>query len=147
MGKNTSLWTVCFIYNIFVCQVKMNIIIKNVTIKIYFLFCVQSEDPQLEFDFNCEYRVLWKTEHACPDVAVTSSTCRLHNPQRNLDIDLSPLTNSPGTTKWDSKNEDVEASHLISSHLISFHFYKDNTVLENITNKLYIKLTLFSSKL
>lgn len=58
-----------------------------------------SEDPQLEFDFNCEYRVLWKTEHACPDVAVTSSTCRLHNPQRNLDIDLSPLTNSPGVDK------------------------------------------------
>ena len=56
----------------------------------------QSEDPQLEFDFNCEYRVLWKTEHACPDVAVASSTCRLHNPQRNIDIDLTPLTNSPG---------------------------------------------------
>lgn len=32
-------------------------------------------------------------------MAVTSSTCRLHNPQRNLDIDLSPLTNSPGVDK------------------------------------------------
>lgn len=95
-------------------------IIKNITIKIiiFFLFCVQSEDPQLEFDFNCEYRVLWKTEHACPDVAVTSSTCHLHNPQRNLDIDLSPLTNSPGTTQGGSKKEDVDIKQLLSSVVI-----------------------------
>ncbi|XP_062610067.1 cation-independent mannose-6-phosphate receptor-like [Saccostrea cucullata] len=58
-----------------------------------------SEDPELEFDFNCQYRVLWKTEHACPEVAITSSTCQLSNPQRNLDVDLTPLTNPPGVDK------------------------------------------------
>ncbi|XP_056014073.1 cation-independent mannose-6-phosphate receptor-like [Ostrea edulis] len=58
-----------------------------------------SEDPVLEFDFNCQYRVLWKTEHACPEVAVTSSSCRLNDPQRNIDLDLTPLTNSPGVDK------------------------------------------------
>jgi hypothetical protein len=61
----------------------------------YLLF-FQSKEPLLIYDFNCQYNVQWYTEHACCESVITSDTCRSTQEDRNIDIDLSPLTHDPG---------------------------------------------------
>ncbi|KAK3097488.1 hypothetical protein FSP39_010082 [Pinctada imbricata] len=55
-----------------------------------------SEDPKLVFQFNCQFRVEWKTEHACPMKTVTAkNSCVLKQEDRNIDFNLQPLSVPP----------------------------------------------------
>ena len=56
-----------------------------------------SKEPLLIYDFNCQYNVQWYTEHACGESVITSDTCRITQEDRNIDIDLSPLTHNPAS--------------------------------------------------
>ncbi|OWF52457.1 cation-independent mannose-6-phosphate receptor-like [Mizuhopecten yessoensis] len=49
------------------------------------------KDPVMVADFNCQFRIVWETEHACAEVDITNKTCRLVKESENIDIDLSPL--------------------------------------------------------
>jgi len=56
----------------------------------------QSKDPLLVADFNCQYRVVWETEHACRETDITSKTCKLVRPEDDINIDLTPLRHQRG---------------------------------------------------
>jgi hypothetical protein len=47
-------------------------------------------------DFNCQYVIEWETEYACPDAKLYNNTCVLTKQDADIDIDLRPLTRSPG---------------------------------------------------
>ncbi|XP_076077705.1 cation-independent mannose-6-phosphate receptor-like [Mytilus galloprovincialis] len=69
-----------------------------------------SKDPILISDFNCQYKIEWYTEHACKESFITSKTCRITQEDRNIDINLSPLThdkasNHPYEAKTMLKNQ------------------------------------------
>ncbi|XP_066452075.1 cation-independent mannose-6-phosphate receptor [Eleutherodactylus coqui] len=54
-------------------------------------------DPKLTASSNCRYEVEWVTENACHTEYLESDNCTLINKERGISIDLSPLTEKPGT--------------------------------------------------
>ncbi|XP_075719002.1 cation-independent mannose-6-phosphate receptor [Rhinoderma darwinii] len=64
-------------------------------------------DPKLTASSNCHYEVEWVTENACHTDYLESDNCTLISKDRGISIDLSPLTEKPGSPyhAQDSKGE------------------------------------------
>ncbi|XP_069811536.1 cation-independent mannose-6-phosphate receptor [Dendropsophus ebraccatus] len=54
-------------------------------------------DPKLTANSNCRYEVEWVTENACHTEYLESDNCTLISKERGISIDLSPLTEKPGS--------------------------------------------------
>ncbi|KAM5228759.1 cation-independent mannose-6-phosphate receptor [Ctenodactylus gundi] len=54
--------------------------------------------PKLTAKSNCRYEVEWVTEYACHQDYLESSACSLSSRQHDIAVDLSPLTQPPGSS-------------------------------------------------
>ncbi|KAM8945507.1 cation-independent mannose-6-phosphate receptor [Pelodytes ibericus] len=55
----------------------------------------EGTSPRLTANTNCRFEVEWITEYACHRDYLESNTCTLTSEQRDISIDLSPLTQEP----------------------------------------------------
>ncbi|XP_033118003.1 cation-independent mannose-6-phosphate receptor-like [Anneissia japonica] len=73
-----------------------------------------SRAPVVTSDYNCQFHVEWQTEYGCETEMLTSDTCKLDNEQYGVDIDLTPLKKTPGTSDPNYRVSAAEYTYFLN---------------------------------